>query len=147
MAAQVKSTAYGPKKAKDREDDQSYGLDVHQRFFCGIDFSISVPPNEMMLHMSRDHESWVANDGNHVMVPNLSEIFSTIAPMIRASMRVLEPRGVDERLNPQRGEIQHQMQPPQSFVLTNIISNSIGVSTLGRMSRKVPRSILGPRHP
>ncbi len=36
----------------------------------------------MMVHMLRDHESWVANDGNHVMVPNLNEMISTIAPMI-----------------------------------------------------------------
>jgi hypothetical protein len=48
-------------------------------------------PNEMMLHMSRDHESWVATDANHVMVPNLSEMISIIAPMIRVSMRVPEP--------------------------------------------------------
>jgi hypothetical protein len=41
--------------------------------------------NEMMPHMSIDHKSWVANDGNHVMVPNLSEM---ITPMTRANAQV-----------------------------------------------------------
>ncbi len=57
-----------------------------QEFFCGVSFLGSVAPNEMMSHMSRDHESWVADDGNHVMVPNPSEMICTIAPMIRANM-------------------------------------------------------------
>jgi hypothetical protein len=35
--------------------------------------------NEMMRHMSRDHESWVTNDGNHVMVPNPNEMISIVA--------------------------------------------------------------------
>jgi hypothetical protein len=38
---------------------------------------------EMMRHMSRDHESWVANDGNHVMVPNLNEMISIITLVTR----------------------------------------------------------------
>jgi hypothetical protein len=38
MVAQVKSIAFGPRKVKDKEDDQSYGLDVDQRFFCGVGF-------------------------------------------------------------------------------------------------------------
>jgi hypothetical protein len=141
MVAQVKSTTYGLGKAKDREDDQSYGLNADQGFFCGIGFSRLVAPNEMMLHMSKGHESWAIDDGNHVMVPNLNEMISTIAPMIKASTRVPKPRGVDERLDTQCGETQHQVQLPQSFVLTNIIPNSIGVSTLGRVSRKAPSSI------
>ncbi len=40
-------------------------------------------PNEMMHHMSKDHESWVANDGNHVMVPNHNEMISIAAPVTR----------------------------------------------------------------
>jgi len=43
-------------------------------------------------------------DGNHVMVPN--EMISTTTPMTRANMRVPKPQGVDERLDPQCGEVQ-----------------------------------------
>jgi hypothetical protein len=35
--------------------------------------------------MSKDHEPWATNDGNHVMIPNLSEMISTVATMTRAS--------------------------------------------------------------
>jgi hypothetical protein len=45
----------------------------------------------MMPHMSRDHESWVANDENHVMVPNPNEMISTTTPMTRASAQMQEP--------------------------------------------------------
>jgi hypothetical protein len=38
MAAQVKFTTFGPGKAKDREDYQSYGSDADQGFFCGTSF-------------------------------------------------------------------------------------------------------------
>jgi hypothetical protein len=79
----LKSTTFGPWKAKFQKDGQSYGLDVDIRFFCGTSFSKSMAPNEMMQHMSRDHESWVANDGNHVMVPNPNEIISIVAPVTR----------------------------------------------------------------
>ncbi len=41
---------------------------------------------ETMPHMSRDHESWVINDGNHVMVPNLSEMVSISTPMTRINV-------------------------------------------------------------
>jgi hypothetical protein len=105
METHVKSTTSKPKKAKDREDGQSYVLNAGQRFFCGVGFSRSVAPNEMMPHASKDHESWVTNDGNHVMVPNL-------APMTRASVHVLKPQGVAKRLNPQRGEAQCQVRLP-----------------------------------
>ncbi len=64
---------------------------MDQRFFCGIGFSISITPYQMMAYMSKDHVSWVTNDGNHVMVPNLIEMISTIAPMTRTNARVLEP--------------------------------------------------------
>jgi len=56
MVAQVKSTAFGPRKVKDKEDDQSYGSNVDQGLFCGASVLGSVAPNEMMPHMSRDHE-------------------------------------------------------------------------------------------
>jgi hypothetical protein len=85
MVAQVKSNTFGPGKAKDREDEQSYGLDANQEFYCGDGFLGSMAPNETMPHMSKDHESWATNDGNHVMVPNPSEMISTIALVTRTS--------------------------------------------------------------
>ncbi len=91
MVAQVKSITSGPGKDKDRENDQSYGLDVNQILFCGAGFSGLVAPNGMMTHMSKDHESWVEDDGNHVMVSNPSEMIFTITLMTKANMWVLEP--------------------------------------------------------
>ncbi len=84
----MKSTTSRSRKAKDQEDGQSYGSNVDPRFFCGVGFSGSIALDEMMPHMSKDHELWVANDGNHVMTPNPSEMISTIAPMTRANARV-----------------------------------------------------------
>jgi len=93
----------GSGKARDQEDDKSYGLDVNSRFFCGASFSRLVALDEMMPHMSKDHESWVVDDGNHVMVPNLNEMILIVAPVIRVNVQVPKPRGVDERLDPQLG--------------------------------------------
>jgi len=45
-----------------------------------------VAPNEMMPHMSRDHEPWATDDGNHVMVPNLIKMISIVALVIRVNM-------------------------------------------------------------
>ncbi len=58
-----------------------------------------------MPHMSRDHESWVINDGNHVMVPNLSEMVSISTPMTRINVWVPEPQGANEKLDPQHGDV------------------------------------------
>jgi hypothetical protein len=38
------------------------------------------------------------------MVPNPSEMISTTTLMTRVNARVPKPQGVDERLDPQRGE-------------------------------------------
>ncbi len=87
----MKSTTSRLRKAKDHEDGQSYGSNVNPRFFCGVGFSRSIAPDETMPRMSKDHESWVANDGNHVMISNSNEMISTIARMTRASAWVPEP--------------------------------------------------------
>jgi hypothetical protein len=76
METLVKSTTFGSRKAKDQKDGQSYGSDVDLRFFCGVNFSRLVAPNETMPHMPRDHEPWAIDDGNHVMVPKLNDIIS-----------------------------------------------------------------------
>jgi hypothetical protein len=95
----------------------------------------------MMPYMSKDHESWTTNDGNHVMVPNPSEMISIIALVTRVSTQMPEPRGVDERLDPWCGEAQHQVLLPLSFVLIDTNPNPIGASTSGGVSRKVPSFI------
>jgi hypothetical protein len=58
MVALVKSTTFWLGKAKDKEDDQSYGLDADQGFFYGTNFPRSMAPNETMPHMLKDHQSW-----------------------------------------------------------------------------------------
>jgi hypothetical protein len=98
MVAQVKCTTFWPRKVKDREDDQSYGLDVNQGFFCGTSLLGLMAPNEMMSHMSKDHESWATNDGNHVMVPNPNEMISTTTLMTRSNTWVPKPQGLDEEI-------------------------------------------------
>jgi hypothetical protein len=56
-------------------------------------------------------------------------------------MWVLKPQGVDERLDPWRGEVQCQVWLAQSFMLTYTIPNPIGASTSGGMSKKMLSSI------
>jgi hypothetical protein len=92
----------------------------------------------MMPHMSRNYESRVTDDGNHVMVPNPNEMISIVTPMTRANVQILKPRGVDEKLDPQCGEVQHQTCFPDSFMLTDTIPNPMGPSTSNGMSRKAP---------
>ncbi len=77
---------------------------MDQRLFCGVGFSRLVAPNETMPHISRDHESWATNDGNHVMVPNFNEMISTTTLVTRTYTWWPKPWGVDERLDFQRGE-------------------------------------------
>ncbi len=81
------------------------------------------------------------------MVPNPNEMISTTTPMTMASTQVLEPRGAIERLNLQRGEVQHQVRFPQSFVLTDTIPNPMGASSSGGMLRKVFSSIPRSKKP
>ncbi len=100
MATHVKFIRSGPRKANDRKDGQSYGSNVNLGFFCGVSLSQLVAPYETMLHISKDYESCVIDNGNHVMVPNRSEMISTSALVAKANGQVLEPRGVDERLDP-----------------------------------------------
>jgi hypothetical protein len=94
-----------------------------------------------MPHMLKDYESWVGDDGNYVMVPNPSESIFTTTLVRRANAQVPKSWSVDERLDPQHGEVQRQVCFPQSFVLTNTIPNPMGVSTPSGMSRKTSSSI------
>jgi hypothetical protein len=41
--------------------------------------------------MSKDHESWAEDYGNHVMVLNPNEMISIVAPITKANMRVPKP--------------------------------------------------------
>jgi hypothetical protein len=45
-------------------------------------------PNEIMPHMLIDHESWAMDDGNHVMVPNPSEVIFTTTLVTRSNEQV-----------------------------------------------------------
>jgi hypothetical protein len=46
------------------------------------------------------------------MVPNPSEMISIVALMTKANTQVPEPKGVNERLDPQHGEVQCQVWLP-----------------------------------
>jgi hypothetical protein len=90
-----------------------------------------------------DNVSNVFDDGNPFKV-------STTTPMIRVNVRVPEPRNVDERLDSQWGEVQHQVHLPQSFVLVDTISHPMGASTFGIvlvMMRKTIGSLFGAKTP
>jgi hypothetical protein len=91
MVTQVKYITSEARKAKDQKYNQSYGLNVNQGFFCGASFSRSMALDDTMPHMSRDHGSWVTNDGDHVMVPNPSEMISIATLVTRANEHVPEP--------------------------------------------------------
>ncbi len=62
--------------------------------------------DNVMPHMLGDYGSWVANDGNNVVVSNPSEMIPIVAPMIKVNGHVLEPQNVDEKLDLQCGEAQ-----------------------------------------
>jgi hypothetical protein len=76
-------------------------------------------------------------------------------PITRASARMQEPRGVNERLDPRHGEAQHQVHLPQSFMLTDTIHTFLDTSNPKRASIitirlsisssriHVPNSVLG----
>jgi hypothetical protein len=46
-----------------------------------------------------DHVSWIVN-GDYVRISNSIEMFSKTALVKRVNAQVLEPQGVNERLNP-----------------------------------------------
>jgi hypothetical protein len=58
-----------------------------------------------MSNIPKDHVSRVTNDGNLIKV-------STTTLMTKENVCVLEPRGVDERLDPQCGKAQFQVCLP-----------------------------------
>jgi hypothetical protein len=98
MVAHVKSNTSGFRESQDQENDKSYGLDVNPKFIYKVNFSRSMAPNDVMPHMLKNHESWVIDDANHVMVSNLIEMISTSTCIIvtEANACVPKPQGVDE---------------------------------------------------
>jgi hypothetical protein len=48
--------------------------------FCGVSFSGLMAQNENMLDVSQRHD-----DGNHIGVPNLVEMFSIVAHVIKVN--------------------------------------------------------------
>jgi hypothetical protein len=61
---------------------QSFGLDP--RFFCGINFSRSFTPNDVMMDIPNNHILGLGNDGNPIMV-------SIVASVTRVSSHVPKP--------------------------------------------------------
>jgi len=49
-------------------------------------------PNEDIL-------DFFLNDGNHIGVPNLVEIFYTIAPLTKVNVQMQKPQSYDEKLD------------------------------------------------
>jgi hypothetical protein len=86
MAAQMKSIASRLGKVKYRKNGQSYGSNVDPRLFCGTNFLGLMALKAMMSHMLRGHESWVVDFGNHIMVPNPSEMILIICTNDNAQM-------------------------------------------------------------
>lgn len=99
------------RKGEGLGNGQSYGLDVDLRFFCGVDCLGSMALNEVMPHMLGGRGSWAIDDGNEIMISHPNEMTSTTTPMTRASACVPKLRGVNEILDPQCGEVQHQVWP------------------------------------
>lgn len=61
-------------------------------------------PYEAMPNVSRDHD-----DGNQVRVFKSRKMFYMTTPMTRASIQMLKPQSVGERLNPRHDEAQCQV--------------------------------------
>jgi hypothetical protein len=76
----VKFNAFGSRKAKKWENGQFFGWDANLGYFCGANFSRSMTPNEDMLDILRNH-----NDGDHIVVPNSIDMFSTSTLVTRVN--------------------------------------------------------------
>jgi hypothetical protein len=67
--------------------------------------------NEVILNVSKDH-----HEGNQVKVSKSIDMFSTTTIMIRSnfrtSVKMPKPHGVDKMLEPQCGEVNHQVHLP-----------------------------------
>lgn len=97
MASQVKPTTH------ESCDFSTQGFNLG--LFYGARFSRPLSLNEIESYIFNDHILGATSDKNLVRV-------SAIALIIRANVRVQEPQGVNEKLNLQRGEAQHQVRLP-----------------------------------
>jgi hypothetical protein len=93
------------RKNKELKDTSFFCSNVDLCYFCEIEFSSPLAPNEDMLDFLKDHVYW-AISGNHVKVLNLIEMFLVVALMTKTSTQTSKPQGVDEILNLQSGEVQ-----------------------------------------
>ncbi len=98
--------------------------------------------NKIMLHVLGNQGSCGTCGGNKVGVSSPIKMFSIIALMARTNAWTLKLQGVNERLNFQCGETQHQIRLKWSFVLTNIIFNHVGalISNITPMKLRRMRS-------
>jgi hypothetical protein len=85
-------TLIGVKENNDGITSESFCLNVDLGYFYGANFSRSMAPNEDILY-------FFLNDGNHIWVPKLVEIFYTITPLTKVNVQTHEPQGYDEKLD------------------------------------------------
>jgi hypothetical protein len=102
----VKSNVFVSRKIKRLKDASFSSLNVDLCYFCEIEFSSPLAPNELMLDFLRDHVYWAVS-GKHVNVLNLIEMFLMVTLVTKISTQTSESQGVDEILNLQSGEVQH----------------------------------------
>ncbi len=72
------------RKIKELKDASFSSLNVDLRYFCEIEFSCPLAPNELMLDIFKNHVYWAVS-GNHVKVLNLIEMFSMVALVTKIS--------------------------------------------------------------
>jgi hypothetical protein len=80
----VKSNVFVSRKIKELKDASFSSLNVDLRYFCEIDFSSPLAPNELILDIFKNHVYWAVS-GNHVKVLNLIEMFSMVALVTKSS--------------------------------------------------------------
>jgi hypothetical protein len=82
-----------------------FNLDVDLRYFCEIEILNPLFSYEVMSNILGDHLFYVII-GNHIRGSNLVETLSINIIVTRMNVQTSKPWGVDERLNPQCGEVQ-----------------------------------------
>jgi hypothetical protein len=102
----VKSNVFVSRKIKKVKDASFSNSNVDLCYFCEIEFSSPLAPNEVMLDFLKDHVYWAIR-GNHVRVFNLIEMFLMVALVTNTNTQTSKSQGVDEILNLQNGEVQH----------------------------------------
>lgn len=107
MMTQVKSNVSRSGKANDRKDTLFSSLHVDPRYFCKANFFNLMALNEVMLGILKGHDN-----GNQFKVSKIIKMFFKTTLMGRVNVQVLEPRGVNEKLDLEHIEVQCQVHLP-----------------------------------